>query len=242
MVRTKFIASAALLAAVALTQTASAQCVGGGAAGNIPASGTGGTGAVFPTTLPATPMVSTLAVTVPGGATVLKSVKLNGVTHTWGGDVQFVLQNPAGAQFNILCGMAADPAIELNGDYVIVDPIATAPSIWSVGDPAAPGTYTQEYGTFTNGSASISNTPIEQIPISSGTWTLYAYDWVGGDFGALTSWELCFGQPTPPPPPPPPTNCTTNGTGVGLVPASGTGGTGSTFPTTFPSTRNAGML
>ena len=41
MIRTKFLASAALLAAVALTQTASAQCVGGGAAGNIPATGTG---------------------------------------------------------------------------------------------------------------------------------------------------------------------------------------------------------
>ncbi|NUP96501.1 MAG: hypothetical protein HUU28_10100 [Planctomycetaceae bacterium] len=235
MIRTRFLATTALFAAVALTQAASAQCVGGGASGLIPASGTGGGGA-FPGTLPPSPMVSTLAVTVPGGATVLKSLKLIGTSHTWLGDLQFVLQNPAGGLYNVYCGQTGAGNIDLGGDYEIVDLIAAAPAWASGGNPVANGTYSQDYGSFVNGSAGINNTPLEQIPISSGTWTLYVYDWAGGDVGAVTSWELCFGQPTPPPPPPPPLLCTSNGTGAGAVPASGTGGTGGAFPGTFPAT------
>ena len=132
---------------------------------------------------------------------MLKSVKLNGVTHTWGGDMQFVLENPAGAKFNILCGMGSDPSTDFAGDYEIVDPILLAPSIWATGAVAPSGTYTQDYGTYVSGNNSISNTAIESIPISSGTWTLYAYDWVSSDFGALTSWELCFGLPSSAQPP-----------------------------------------
>ncbi|MCY3002139.1 MAG: hypothetical protein NTV21_10070 [Planctomycetota bacterium] len=307
-------------AASVLSFAASAQCITGGPGGAIPAAGTGG-GGTFPNTLPGSPFTQSLAVTIPGGATVLNSVKLNGVTHTWGGDMQFVLENPAGAKFNVLCGMNTDPNIDFGGSYTIVDATLGAPSIWGAGSPAPTGTYTQDYGTFTNGAAGISNTPLEQIPISSGTWKLYGYDWVGGDLGAVTSWELCFGTPTGPsapttaptltapangatvippvnftwstlatatsydleldgnvttgitvqpfvvntlasgthnwrvrgvnnvgagpwaalqpfdvPAPPPASTCTTNGAGAGLVPASGTGGTGSTFPTTLPAT------
>ncbi|MCY3001181.1 MAG: proprotein convertase P-domain-containing protein [Planctomycetota bacterium] len=180
-------------------------------------------------------MVSTLAVTVPSGATALKSLKLNGTAHTYLGDVQFVLQNPAGGLYNVYCGQTSAGNIDLNGDYVLVDPIALAPSWASGGNPVVNGTYSQDYGAFTNGSAGINNTPLEQIPISSGTWTLYVYDWAAADVGAVTNWELCFGLPTPPPPPPPTVTCVPNGSGSGLIPAAGTGGNG-TWPGTLPPT------
>jgi subtilisin-like proprotein convertase family protein len=237
----KLLAPAVMFAALALAQSATAQCVPGGASGLIPASGTGGNG-VFPGTLPPSPMVSTLAVTVPSGATVLKSLKLNGTSHTYLGDVQFVLQNPAGGLYNIYCGQTSAGNVDLNGDYELVDPIALAPNLVSGGNPVVNGTYSQDYGAFTNGSAGINNTPIEQIPIGSGVWTLYAYDWAAVDVGGVSSWELCFGLPTPPPPPPPTVTCVPNGAGAGAIPASGTGGNGvwpgTLPPTPFVSTQN----
>jgi hypothetical protein len=226
MLRTRLLSVSVALAAAALAPAASAQCISGGAGGLIPASGTGG-GGVWLTTLPPTPFTSTLAVTVPPGATVLNSVKLNGLTHTWGGDMQFVLQDPAGNLYNILCGMDLDPAVTVGGDMTIVDPAFSTGSFFG-GTTASTGTYPQDYGTWVDGTLSINNTPLEQIPIASGTWTLTAYDWVGFDSGSLTSWELCFGLPTPPPPPPPTLTCLSAAAPATAIPGS------SAAPTAWP--------
>ncbi|MCY3002540.1 MAG: hypothetical protein NTV21_12130, partial [Planctomycetota bacterium] len=230
MHRTRLLSLAVALAAAALSPTASAQCISGGAGGVIPASGTGG-GGVWLTTLPTTPFTSTLSVTVPSGATVLNSVKLNGLTHTWGGDMQFVLQDPAGNLYNILCGMDLDPFVAVNGDMTIVDPAFSSASLFG-GGSASTGTYPQDYGTWIDGTLSIQNKPLEQIPIASGTWTLFAYDWVAFDSGSLTSWELCFGQPTPPPPPPPTLTCIAAAAPAAAIPASGAAD--GTWPTVLP--------
>jgi hypothetical protein len=229
---------AAVASAALCIQSASAQCTGPFAGGAIPASGSGGGGA-FPGTLPPSPSVFTAAVTAPGGATVLKSVKLNGLSHTWSGDVQFVLQDPAGTLVNLICGMPADPGNDFGGSYEIVDPVqcGTYPAFsYTNGNPIASGTYSQNYGGYTNGANGIMNVGIESLPAASGTWTLYAYDWVGGDVGTLTDFELCFGSPTPPPPPPPPlypatSQCVTGGIG-GPIP--GSGAADGTWPTTLP--------
>jgi subtilisin-like proprotein convertase family protein len=230
MLNSRLLSLAITLAASALAPAASAQCISGGAGGFIPASGTGGGGAWL-TTLPASPFTSPLAVTVPAGATVLNSVKLNGLDHTWGGDLQFVLQDPAGNLYNILCGMDADPGDLVNGDMTIIDPAFGGAGFFG-GGTTSTGTYAQDYGTWVDGTLSIMNTPLEQIPIASGTWTLYGYDWVGLDSGSLTSWELCFGQPTPPPPPPPTLSCLSAAAPAAVFPASGSAN--GAWPTTLP--------
>jgi subtilisin-like proprotein convertase family protein len=224
--------------AVLLHAPVAAQCIGGGVGGPIPATGTGN--ATWPAALPVAPLSSTLAVTVPSGATCLKSVKLQGLTHTWSGDVQFVLEDPAGGLHNLLCGMPSNPLEDFGGDYELVDPVqavlglTTVFSYSSNGNPIASGTYAQNFGGHIPGNHGIQNTPLEQIPIASGLWTLHAYDWFSGDSGALTSWELCFGTPTPPPPPPPPTSytCLAAAAPAGVFPSSG--GADGAWPLTLP--------
>jgi hypothetical protein len=246
----RFVPFAIAVAATAiLSSRATAQCVAGGPGGDIPSdlsSGGSGGGGAWPSTLPPTPLVSTLAVTVPGGASVLHSVKLMGLSHTWVGDIHVVLQDPSGGLHNIFhrlgsaggsFGCAADL---ISSDYEIVDQLNGGPcgggaySAMPCVDPVPSGTYLQEFGDWPTGSAGVNNTAIESIPIASGNWTLYIYDWAGGDSGFLTSWELCFGTPTTPPPPPPPApamQCVAGGAG-GAFPASGA--VDGTWPTTLP--------
>jgi len=201
--------SVTALAAVALfTQDASAQCQGPFTGGVIPAAGTGG-GGVFPGILPTSPSVFSGSAT-PGVGQVLKSVKLNGLSHTWGGDVQIFVESPGqtGVLHSLFCFMPADPNADwINNNYEIVDPIAnTATPLFNQGaGPGLPnGTYAQFFNGFA-GPANTANTPLESIVVGSGTWSLHAYDWIGGDTGSLTSFELCFGAPAIVPPPPTPT-------------------------------------
>ena len=224
-------------AAVALAHAATAQCTGPFTGGIIPAAGTGGP-YTYPTTMPPSPSVFTAAVTVPGGATVLKSVKLNGLSHTWGGDAQFVLTEPGGTMHNLANAAGVDPNVDwLGGNYELFDavnglPCGTVPAGFFTAGAPAPGSYIQEFGGWPNGTNGINNTPLEQIPISSGTWTLTIFDWVGGDVGTLTNFELCFGSPTPPLPPTYPGSeaCVTGGTGAAYP----SGGVDGVWPTTLP--------
>lgn len=225
---------AAMAAAATFAPTATAQCVTGGTGGAIPDPGDG----TFPGTLPSAFLTGSLSVTVPGGATLLKSVRLNGLSHTWGGDLQFVLETPSGSLHNVLNIEPSDPNCDFTANnYVIVDNNAQC-----AGTPLFPwtpgvtpnGTYSQTFGGHPNGSNGIANTPIEQIPISNGTWKLHVYDWVGFDSGTLTSWDLCFdtvATPPIPPPYPPSSTCVAGGAGSGYGVAGGNG----VWPTTLPS-------
>ena len=200
----RFLAPAAL--AALLCASASAQTIGcevGVANGGIyPAAGTGG-GGVFPGTLPVTPGVFTLNVpSLPVGATVVTEVKLIGLTHTWLSDVQLVLTDPGGVSHNLwVRGPLGISSCDWNGDYSIV------PACVGLGQalPAScigaailpPGAYDQFFGQGTtswpSGTNGIFNTQLDTIPAATGVWTLTAYDWVGGDTGTLTSFDVCFG-------------------------------------------------
>ncbi len=229
----------ALGLAVGLTTTADAQCTTGGTGGAIPTTGTGGGGA-WPGTLPPSPFVSTLNVTVPGGATVLNSVRINGLNHTWVGDIHAVLESPAGTKVNVLYklgSVAGDLGCAnlISGDFTFVDPIVATNPCGAAATPLScsslvTGTYTQEVGDWPTGTAGIDNTALESLPISSGTWTLTIYDWAGGDVGTVTSWDLCFGSPTIPTGGGGIWNCVGVG-GGGLFPVSGADGT---WPTVLP--------
>ena len=225
-----------------LAGSASAQCVLGGPGGAFP--GAGAVTGVWNSSLPTAPLISSLAVVVPAGATVLNSVRLNGLTHTWAGDVQIVLQDPSGALHNVLVtAEAGSPtgggcASDYGGNYQIVDPLTgnSCAGNVAVGCPGGlinPGVYIQGFSSWVSGSAGVLNTPLESIPISSGLWTLYLYDWYPPfDNGTLVDWDLCFGTPSAPAPTGgPQTTCVTGGAG-GTYPAPGA--VEGTYPTNLP--------
>jgi subtilisin-like proprotein convertase family protein len=213
------VATAATLAATTANAQTTLGCTTGGAGGLIPTSGTGGGGS-YPGTLPPFELQSTInVVSVPAGATAVTEVKLLGLTHTWAADTMFVLENPTGQK--ILLWNEVGGSCDFSGDY-IVNGLGAPNSFPACGaSPIAPGSYKQNFGTWPTGTNGINNVDLSNVPPQVGTWTLYAYDWVGADSGALTSWDICFGTP-PPPPPPPPMPC--NGTDLTTLYTSNNGG------------------
>ena len=191
--------------------------MGGG--GAVPPTNTGGTGAAWPNTMPTDVLNVPLAVTVPSGSTQITAVKLHGLTHTWVGDLQFVLEDPTGAWFNIFYRpLSVNNSVgfncDLSGDYNIYE---TAGQVMTSSCTA--GDYSQAFGDWPSGSATppILNTNLSGITIngaSNGTWILHVYDWAGGDIGTLTSWELCFDAPSGPV-----VYCTAGTSSNGCVPA-----------------------
>jgi len=199
-----FAFSLATVAAVALTSVgASAQTIGcttGGSGGLFPTSGTGN--GTYQTVQPSFPFSSTLNVaSLPPGATVVTEVKLNGMTHTYTGDVQYVLTSPSGQQINLFCRQGGGN--DWNGDYVVISVEQGQPLPTATGTPLTypSATFSQNYGTWTSGNFAIGNIALSAVPAATGDWTLTIWDWVGGDTGNLTSWDICFGTPPPIPPP-----------------------------------------
>jgi subtilisin-like proprotein convertase family protein len=187
-------ATVALLAGLSNAQTLG--CTTGGPGGSIPTSGTGG-GGVYPTALPPFELALPLSVaSTPPGSTVVTEVRLNGLTHTFAGDLQFVLTAPNGARHNIANRNSG--GCDYGGDYVIVAECTTGVVFGTCASSVPPGTYSQFFGGWPSGTNSIDNTPLSSIAAASGTWTLTIYDWAGADIGFITSWGICFGTPPTP--------------------------------------------
>ncbi|MBM3991861.1 MAG: hypothetical protein FJ298_12740 [Planctomycetes bacterium] len=176
-----------------------APCTTGGPGGLFPTSGTGGGGA-YPGTFPPFAFSSTLNVsTLPAGATCVTEIKLNSTSHTWAGDVQFVLTTPSGARVNLL-NQAGD-ACDFLGDYSITSSeLYQAPGACTAG-ALPPGQISQIFGNWPTGTNGVNNTPLSQVAPATGDWTLSIYDWYAQDAGALSSWDICFGTPPPVPAP-----------------------------------------
>jgi len=236
MFRTLAISTLALWPCVS---RAAAQCASNGPGGFVPASGA--TDGLWPLLLPTGSLVSTQQVSAPATPSVIRAVKF-ALKHTFASDVQLVLLSPAGNAYNLLQtndgSLAGACAADFFGVYELVDPIAAGgcngiPRLACSGTQLAPGTYQQEFGAWPSGAAGIANVPLEQIPVASGAWSLVVRDWfVGSDNGALLSWELCFGTPTPlPPPAPNAPQCGASASG-GSFPSGGTSGS---WPSSLPS-------
>ncbi|MFT7667935.1 MAG: hypothetical protein ACI8X5_000621 [Planctomycetota bacterium] len=186
--------------AVSLSATANAQFSVSGGGSAVPASGSGGDGgALYPTTMPATPGASTA--TVPGNVTSITSIEVDGFAHTWSGDVQCTLADPNGVEHLIFLrpgflntsnfGSAGD----FGGDYTFVESGGSSlPTTSAAGSNIPAGTYNQSFSsggaTWVSGDNGINNTPMSAITGPQGDWTLTMYDWGGGDSGAFTGWTL----------------------------------------------------
>ncbi|MGE0636859.1 MAG: HYR domain-containing protein, partial [Bacteroidia bacterium] len=119
----------------------------------------------------------------------LQSVCLN-VSHTWVNDLEFVLESPNG---DLITLMTQPPC---SGDDLDVCFVPGTGSPLSGGTcanaPAYSGDFTAEGGDLA--ALSTGTDP-------NGTWTLYAYDYVGLDVGVVDNWTLTFldlgGTPAP---------------------------------------------
>ncbi|MDG2143337.1 MAG: hypothetical protein P8N31_07270 [Planctomycetota bacterium] len=205
------------MAGVLLGSTAGAQFSVSGPGSPIPASGTGG-GGTWTGTLPPTPGTSVVA--VPVQVTSIGTVEIMGLNHTYMGDLQFVLTDPAGVGHNLFVRPGKDyngsnfgnSGDFLVGDYTIVESGGfNFPQDTNFVD-LNPGSYNQSFTTgvtvWPAGQSNIQNTPLSQIQGSAGNWTLTCYDWAGGDQGSFSSWRLngnggtisgqayCFGDGT----------------------------------------------
>ena len=245
-----------LLASAASSQSFSVS----GSGGAIPASGSGG-GGNWPTALPGTPFVST--VNVPVAVTSLCEVKIDGLNHTWSGDLQIVLFAPTGVGYTMLSrpGFNSSGNFGNDGAFVGGGPVEFAgPGHQAIPDGPSldipPGIYSQHFGDpnglpWPSGTLNILNTAMPQISGPAGIWTLRIFDWEGGDVGSCTSWTLAGnGNCFPPPPPPPPVSyCTPKINSLGCTPTIGFTGvpsasSGSGFVVTSTNTRNrkSGLL
>jgi hypothetical protein len=213
-----------LVVSSALTGTATAQYTVQSALGpyNIPITGTGGNGAIWQTSLPnANSSISVpLATPVPANAQSIREIRINNITHTYIGDLQFVLQDPGGARYNLVVrpgftGSGFGSGGDLNGSNIsIVDPSTSgALPVPSSGDWDT-GTYQQDFGAWTN-TALISNVGLNALAATPGIWTLTIHDWAGGDSGAFDSWQLSGDAP----PPHPASYCTAGTSTNGCVPS-----------------------
>jgi subtilisin-like proprotein convertase family protein len=224
--------------APAIPQSAT-QCATNGPGGFIP--GAGASDGIWPLVLPGGSLVSTQVVSVPAAGDVLRSVRI-ALKHTFASDVQLVLVDPNGAAYNLLQwndGVAAGSCgADFFGIYDFVDPVAGAgcngiPALSCNANLLAPGTYRQSFGAWPSGASGVANIPLEQIPVVAGSWSLVIHDWfASADNGALLSWEMCLGAPSPlPPPSASPLQCTSTAPG-GNFPQGGASGS---WPTVLPS-------
>ncbi len=144
-----------------------------------------------------TPSTSS-TVNVGRNVTSITSVTITGLTHTWVGDVNFVLVAPGGQRHNIFSrpGLTSSTSFGnasdfLGGTYTFV--AAAAPALPAAGNPA-PGSYIQNFGGSGTGAWTnvglIANTNLASISGSAGVWTLEARDWAAGDVGSFTGWTL----------------------------------------------------
>lgn len=185
-----------LSATFALATTANAQfCVS--SAGGSAIFDQGGT---FPSTLGG---ASSACVTVPGNVTGISSIDVDGLNHTWMGDLQMTLEDPNGVQHLIFLrpgylntanfGNSGDFNL---GDYSFVESGGSnLPSTSAGGVSVSAGTYNQSFNSggfaWASGTAGINNTPMNSITGPQGDWCVNFYDWAAGDSGGFSGVTVC---------------------------------------------------
>ncbi|TBR18248.1 MAG: T9SS type A sorting domain-containing protein [Chitinophagaceae bacterium] len=160
-----------------------------GAAISIPSSGV------------ATPYPAPITVTGMPANAVIKSITLNGVTHTWPSDIDVLLQSPSGTNVTVMSDIGGSSAI--SGRVYTLDDAAAA-NLTSSNN--ASGTYlptnsgaTDNFPAPGPGSITLATPTLSLFGTSNnGTWNLYVIDDVGGDSGSITTWSITFTVPSTP--------------------------------------------
>ncbi len=194
---------------VGLTGSVTAQLSAIGTGGLIPDTGTGGGGvwaAPLPaTTLPAVSTTSTASISIV--VTRVNSILVQGLTHTFIGDLQMTLRDPDGVEHNIFLrpGMGNGNSFGQAGDMLLGDWTFVQCGASDLPDcgftvcgnnDVPSGTYNQTFFTgaylWPDGNLGIFNTDMCSITGPAGDWELVFYDWAGGDGGSFDSWTMNF--------------------------------------------------
>ncbi|MBK9382851.1 MAG: M36 family metallopeptidase [Chitinophagaceae bacterium] len=165
-----------------------------GAALTIPGTGTGaGTGAPA-SVYPAVVNISGL----PTSGVRVKSIAINGLTHTFPGDIDMVVQSPTGTNVVIMSDAGGGTDI-VNSNLVFDDaaasllPAAIVSGTYRPTNAAGPDAFPAPGP----GSITQVNPPLSNFTGNfNGNWNLFVVDDAGGDAGSLTSWTITFEVPT----------------------------------------------
>lgn len=152
---------------------------------------------------PASPYPSDIAVSGLSGSKAM-TLNLLGITHTFPGDLDFLLVGPGGQKYIFASDSGGSgPVTNLNISFA--DSAASQPSTsqWVAGTfrpynsgandpfvaPAPAGPYTNAAPAGTDTFTSVFGTNGANM---NGTWSLYIVDAATGDFGTLAGWSLTF--------------------------------------------------
>ncbi len=152
---------------------------------------------------PGSPYPSNIVVSGLTGNKVIK-VELTGVTHTYPGDLDFLLVGPGGQKYIFLSDSGGGGAVS-NLTITLTDGASAQPSTtqWVAGEfrpynngandpfasPAPASPYTNAAPAGSDTFASVFGTSGTAL---NGTWSLYAVDDASGDFGTMAGWKLNF--------------------------------------------------
>ena len=175
----------------------------GAPVGGAPVTFTNSTALTIPDSGVSVPYGTTVTAAGLTGNKVLK-LEITGLTHTFPGDLDYLLVGPGGQKFSLLSdsGSTGDAS---GLTFTLSDGAAAQPSTtqWVAGDfkpvnigagdtfaaPAPAGPYLEAPSA---GSASFASAFGSDGTTMNGTWTLYLVDDAGGDLGTQAGWKLTF--------------------------------------------------
>jgi subtilisin-like proprotein convertase family protein len=151
-----------------------------------------------------TPYPSQIPVaSLPAAGVYVQSVAIDGFTHTWPGDVDIVLQSPAGRNVILMSDIGDGGPNGVFGRNLVLSDAAANP----IPVPIANGTWkpTNSVGTFGvepdnfpapgPGSVAQPNPTLSSFlgtDNPNGNWKLFVVDDTGGDLGSIASWSITF--------------------------------------------------
>jgi large repetitive protein len=133
---------------------------------------------------------------LPTTGVTVKSVTLNGIVHTFAGDVDVFLRSPTAQDVILLTDVGSFDGFDVATTLTLQD---GSPALPTASGAIAAGTY-----ACTNGGSYSGTTP---APVGTsttlstftgnpnGTWNLYVFDDAGGDGGSLGSFSITFNVP-----------------------------------------------
>ena len=177
----------------------------GAPVGGAGATFTSSTAVTIPDVGPAVPYNTDIAVTGLTGNKTMK-LEITGITHTFPGDLDFLLVGPGGTAKYIALSDSGSTGDVSNLTFTLSDGAAALPSTtqWVAGNflpnnvlPASdPFAAPAPAPPYTNAAPSGADTFASAFGTSgaalNGTWSLFIVDDAGGDLGSMAGWKLTF--------------------------------------------------
>jgi subtilisin-like proprotein convertase family protein len=143
----------------------------------------------------AAPYPATINVSgLPTSGMIVKSITLNGMNHTFPGDIDMVLQSPTSTNVILMSDVGGGNDI-VNGTITFDDAAATGLPGTIISGTYRPTNTAGPDNFPAPGPGSITNINPTLATFTgnfNGVWNLYINDQAGGDVGNITSWSITF--------------------------------------------------